>query len=592
MAQDQLMTDADVFGAAPTTVQPAAPVSVQALPNLPGYVSDPSYTPPAGRANNPAWQAPAVALGGPGDLSDADVFGQTTPAAAAANNRPASQSLGFMESLAKPFRNFSDFNDATLGSLPAVGGMFHSNATDQAARAGMGRYFAQREQTERPGAVGQFAGNVIGTAPFVMGLGPVAGGAVSGALDSDAKTPTGVATDAALSALGGKFADMGLNALKSVISPTIRPAVQWALDHGIRLPPSTIMGGPAQAAEKTLSRLTLAGPMVRNSQIRTIEDFGRATIDNALQPAGLSLPKDIPAGHEAVNYAHTELSKAYTGLLPNLTVQRDPQLASELANLRTQTADLDGPFQSRMNKILDRVESGFDPSTGAMPGTVMKDLDVHLGKQTAKASTDGSLFANEYGDLSSALQGSLRDAVERSNPAYADQLTGLNTGWAQLVRIERAALAAKQRGGVFTPNDLITAVGATDQSARDSATSRGQGLLQDWANQAKQVVPNTMPTGGHWLDHLMEAGVALGVGKEAGMPLVAKGAALEALLGSLYSKPLQPAVTAALTKRPGFSVPLANAYEPLRPAIQAAGATQFGQIPYVRDAVNTYLPNR
>lgn len=568
------LSDAEVF-AAPAPGH----VAVGPLPSLPGYVSDPTYTPPQGQTSNPTWQAPQVPLGGAGhEMSDDQVFGGAQPA----DHRPTSQTLGFGEGLTTVggnllhvMRDLPGYGQAT--GLPA----FLQNGVDamQTARdvaalpaslimSHLRNSNTEAEKTTRPGETGRTLGKFVGTVPFGGAI-PVVSGAAQGFLGSDAPTDIGKAEDAGIGAVGGQIGGAVLAGAQRVISPALRPVAQWAAEHGIRATPGALMGGAAQKVENGLTKLAFLGPLVRNSQIRSIEDFNTATLNGALKPAGLAMPEGVSAGHEAIDAAHKTLSGAYNDLLPKLTVVQDAPIEVPAA------ADLSDTYRAKFDKLLKtQVLPKFSTEGGvpAMTGENMKSLDSLLGAQARRFGKAQDPLANEYGDAVSDLRGHLRDMTERSNPEHADQLGAINSGWAQLVRAEKAGTLAAQRGGVFTPSDLISAARSTDSSARSSATARGHALLQDWANTAKGVIPDKMPAGGSWMDHALEGIVTLGVGKEAGMPIVAKAAALEGLLGLAYTKPGQKVVTAALTQRPAWAPRAAELAEKLRPLLVGAGA--------------------
>ena len=527
-----------------------------------------------------AGAAEATAGGQPKELSDADVFGAQAPTASAApvDTRPVSQSLGALEGVTTMFKNGLN---AVSGDLPAMLGLprqpsdlLRINPLTlplKAMVAAKDAYAKEQEKTYRPGVPGKIVGEVIAGAPLgVDELGVLPMAIMQGSLTTEGKDPLSKLRDISLSAAAGKIGEQIAGGLSNVIAPKLKPAVQWALDNGIRLTPGGIAGGLGKSVETAASKGTIAGPMVGGAQMRGLEDFNLATVRKVLEPAGLTLPQGVQPGHEAVSAAHTALSHAYDALVPNLTLNKDAELISAANAARQAAKTLPGAYRSRLTAFADQISARRGVP---LSGDSVQELASSLRQEAADAQRSGDFFTAPYGRALDALHGAVDAALERSNPEFASQLQGLNQGWAQLVRVERAARDAVQDGGVFTPKGLLSAVRATDQSARDNATARGQALMQDWANAGKAVLPDAVPKSGSIWAHLPEIGVALGVGREAHMPGLGMMLGAEGLGGALYTKPAQAALQTVLTKRPAGAQSVADIIDQLRPLLGYSAAT-------------------
>jgi N-acetylmuramoyl-L-alanine amidase len=137
----------------------------------------------------------------------------------------ASQALGFQKGAVKPWDNAAIglewLVDKATGS--AEPGRFSHMLGQPSARDAADSHAAyvtsQRAKGIVPGKVGEFAGNVVGTAPLALLPGGVmTQGAAGGALLSDATDAKGLARDAAIGAATGKLADIGLNKAGSLAS--------------------------------------------------------------------------------------------------------------------------------------------------------------------------------------------------------------------------------------------------------------------------------------------------------------------------------------------------------------------------------------
>lgn len=518
------------------------------------------------------------------ELSDADVFGAAPAPAAGAptDTRPTSQSLGALEGVTTMFKN--GINVAT-GDFPALMGLPRQPSDLlrinplaiplKLMAAGKDAYAKEMEKTYRPGLPGKIAGEVIAGAPLgVDELGILPMSIMQGALTSEATDPLGKLRDIALSAAAGKAGDQVAGALSRVVKPTIKPAVQWALDNGIRLTPGAIAGGVVRGVEGGAAKGTLAGPMVSRAQRQMIDDANLSAVNNALGSGGMELPKGVAPGTAAVDRAHMLFGVAYDRLAPKLTVIRDPTLDQQLAHLTQTSVGLEPALATRFQSFVGKLSAAFD-ADGRMPGPEMRKLDSILGQQIRRFGRSDDPYHQEYADHIGELQDALREATERTNPAFTQQLSGLNSGYAQLVRLDKAAVLAKQNGGVWTPAQLMQAVTAPglDTSGRQTSSARGRALLQDWAQSAKEVLPSAMPNAGDFWSHLPELAVTYGVGHEAGLPAVGKMLLGEGALGAAYTPAAQTVLRAAMTQRPGGAQNVANIIEELRPLLAYGAST-------------------
>lgn len=569
MGQDQLMSDADVFGAPqspppnPLYYDNGRGISVQ-VGGAPASMPSPAAAPA------PQAQAPDL-------MSDADVFGGG-PLAQPTGAKP-NFALGLYQGLMKPLDNAArgaEWGLTKLGvPMEAIDRGLGQPTAQDATDAHAAFVARQAMNGMRPGPWGRFAGEVAGTVPATIGMGPLAAGAATGALLSDAKSLGGLAFDAAAGAAGGKVADYGLNAVKSAVSPTISDAVRTLLGEGVGLTPGQILGGTMHRLEDGATSIPILGDIIKNAQGRSLTDFNRAAINRALSPVGQALPKDLPAGHDAIDFAHRALSDAYDGMLPGLQVHVDPEFHANVADLRKLAQNLTPDYARKFETILqNEVVGRFAPQTGVMTGQTMKEVESTLGQQATRFGKVQDGHAQDYADAVRELQAQLRGLVERSNPQAAKQLQAINGGWANLVRVENAASRQGATGGVFTPSQLQGAVRAGDNSVRKNATARGGALMQDLATAGKEVLPSSVPDSGSPFRHALEAAVALLVGKEANMmPLLIKGGVAGGLVGGAYTRGGQKIVTPLLTARPAAAKATANLLAKLKtPVMQAGGA--------------------
>lgn len=363
-------------------------------------------------------------------------------------------------------------------------------------------------------------------------LGGAAGGASQPVADSSSPFWTEKAKQAGMGAAGGAALGVGGQALGHIFAPTFDKATRTLLDLGVTLTPGQMSGGYGHRVEDAISSVPFLGAMIRSGQKQSVESFNRAAINLALDPIGVKLPKDVSVGRDAVEHAERALSDAYNSLLPKIVFRADQQFVSDLGNLRTLVTELP-PAQAQQfeNIFVNRVQKRLDPN-GVMLGHTFKEVESELATvaRQYRSSSDGA--QRQMGVAVDELRSLLRQNLERANPAHADELGKINSGWARFVRIQEAAARRAQSDGVFTPGDLSAAVKKTDTSVRKGRYAKGGALMQDASDAGSAVLPRTLPDSGT-PERLMWAGV-LGEGFRD----VSAAGALAALgLSSLYTAP-------------------------------------------------------
>lgn len=482
--------------------------------------------------------------------------------------------LGFEQMALKPLDNAASWLEGGLGKLgvpvDAIDKAFGLPSANAVKQAHLDYIRKQAAVGVDPGIAGQIAGGVLGTLPLAaLPGGALAQGAMGGAALSDAKDLKGVATDAAIGAVGGKLGDLALGGVRNVISPQIAAAQRYLLDRGVRLTPGQIAGGGAKRLEDTLTSVPVVGDLVKSARARSVDDFNRAAVNETLAPIGKALPASVDTGHEAVAHATKTLGDAYDGVLSKITnVQPDPAFYQGMGAIGQDVSSGILP-EAQLNqfktiikqRMLDRLDS-------SPTGETMKLVDSDLGQLGQRYSKSSDVAQQQLGDAITSAQGELRSLIERNNPQYAQNLRGINRGWAQLVRVQKAAGSSASTTGVFSPTQFNSAVTG---SASKSQASQGDALMQDLSKAGKEVLPSTVPdsgTAGRSAMMLL-GGAALG-GHAAHISPEAMLAA--AAIAGPYLGMGQSAVRAAMTNRPAAAKAVADYLSHLKGPAVAAGA--------------------
>lgn len=445
-------------------------------------------------------------------------------------------------------------------------------------KQGEDEYQKGREGVTAPD-IGRVTGNILASAPVAAvmpgaaaegllartGAG-LAGGAATGALEpvfdtskDDFWKQKGIQTG--VGAAGGVVAPAVISGAARVISPNASLPTNQArqlMDAGVTPTPGQILGGGANRIEEAAQSVPLVGDAIKSARGRAVQDFNRATIDQALAPIGQKLNPDTPLGREAISEMHDKVGAAYDKLLPKLNVQADQKFVGNMTNLRGMAQGLTPDMADKFDKTLrDTVVRKFGPN-GAMDGQSYKSVESELGKLANSYSTSALASERELGGALKQAQAEMRDLLMRSNPQQADELGKINQAFGNTLRVEGAAGRIGSDQGVFTPAQMLSSVRQLDPSMRKGSFSRGEAPMQDLAEAGKAVLGNKVPDSGTPFRSLAMAAPALG-GLYLANPAAAigTGAAGAAAVGA-YSKPGTSLLASLLASRPSSAPDVAN----------------------------------
>lgn len=482
----------------------------------------------------------------------------------------------------------------TVNDLPVIGpatralGITPSTAQDvnNQIAADEQRYQTSRLVTGQRGIdAARLAGNIAGTAPVVAATLPAAG---AGGL---AAVGTAAGTGAVLGGLqpvtdgdyaSTKLKQMGLgatvnslfsglgNTISRVVSPraSTNPQVQQLLNEGVTPTPGQIMGGTARSVEDKAVSIPIVGDAIRGARRRGIEEFNEAALNRAVAPIG---GRVTATGREGMQQVQNALDDAYNTLLPQMTYRMDAQFGREIGRLQQMAATLPPAQAQQFNNIVQtQVASRLTPQ-GVATGQNFKAIESEIGRLAREYQ--GSAVAGEraLGQALTQLRTSLRENLARANPQQAAELAQINQGYANLVRVEKAAAMQGAEGGVFTPAQLSNAVRSSDSTVRRRGYAAGNALMQDLSDAGRAVLNSTVPNSGT-ADRMMLSAGALGTGLYN--PLI------PASLGAA-SLPYLPGanrlIAALLARRPDLAPQLAQGIQRTLPAAGAVAVPALNQ---------------
>lgn len=397
----------------------------------------------------------------------------------------------------------------------------------------------------------------------------------------------------------GTVAGAALPVATSFVAPKVAPEVKALIDRGIIPTPGQMAGGMLKRTEEKMTSIPILGDMITSAQRRGIEQFNRATYEAVLEPlkvpltgtqavrgrAGLPTVAQTQAiktpdkiGREGIEQLNDILSDEYNKLLPQMQFVPDQQFVADVTKISQNAAFMPKQQADQFQKILtDKIGTRLG-TTGIMDGETLKGLESELGTLAKGYSKDPSFDNRQLGSAISELQDTIRQTLTRSNPAQAAQLQKINAAYARFKRVQMAAANTGTDQGIFMPGQFQQAVKSKDASVDKGKFAKGQALMQDISDPGKHVLGDKYPdsgTAGRLIVNLLMGGAgATGLGIASPQAL-----GLLAALAAPYTKLGGKALTAALTKRPGFAAPLRGLLERISPVQgQISGQTGAGMV--------------
>lgn len=374
----------------------------------------------------------------------------------------------------------------------------------------------------------------------VTGAGKIAG--IEGAAYGFGAGEGGIADRATSAAVGGTLG-AGIGKAADVALPKATEAAKVLLKEGLPLTPGQTVGGMTRRAEERLTSVPVVGDIIRSAEDRVISSFNRATMNKAIAPIGKNVPKNLE-GQEAFAFAKNQIDEAYEDVIPKLKISDVQPLEDAVLGIVAKNEDLPEEMADTLLKKIDKNLIGR-VKDGEIAGQTLKDAESALGEEAINLSRSSDAFQRQMGQALFDVQTALRKTLADQNPD-AKELQKVNKAFAQLVPVQEAALAATVREGRFTPAQLLRGIKKADKSRRKTKVAKGEAPLQEFGQQAQDVISRTVPDSGT-PERAMMALLARDpiTGVLVGLPAAAT-------TGAIYSNPLGRAVGRGIVQAPGL----------------------------------------
>lgn len=441
---------------------------------------------------------------------------------------------------------------------------------DQAAGAATG-------QNVIPLDTGRLVGNIVAGAPLAalgqpeglaarIGVGALEGGALGAAQPSDKqgaaywKEKLDQATTGAVA--GAVAAPVG-SAVARVIKPNTSDDLSALVESGVKPTVGQLTGKAASRLEEGMTSLPIMGDAIKMGQRGAIEDFNRATINQALAPIGQSLGKDTPIGRQAIDEMSQKIQDAYNSTVSKLTASVDSQFASRIANLKALAQNLPGDYADQFNTVLKNEVIGKFSAGGTMSGQTFKDVESTLGQMATDYSHSSVVNERYFGAAVRQLQDEMRQLIVRNNPAVADALQSNNAAYAMMKRIQGASVSSVKNEGVFTPAQLLQSIRAQDPSLGKGSFARGNALMQTYAEAGENILGSKLPDSGTAFREMVQHPIQSFIYGTASPPA-----------WLMYSPLGRKIASVVMASRPQLAAPIAQGVRNVSPMLGNALTTQ------------------
>jgi len=336
------------------------------------------------------------------------------------------------------------------------------------------------------------AGLGMKAAPAMLASDALYGGTF-GASHSD-NPLTGGLEGALIGVGGGKLGRGVAKGVGTLAKGVSNQAVQALNKAGVRMSVGQMLGGTAKSVEDRLAGFPIVGGIINSQRKNGLEDFQRAAFNRAVEPIGGNVGNIAEQG---INQAQGAVSDAYGNALNGVMVQTDPAFKQEMRNVINQTAQrprVGGELVSSMNDIASPM---FGPG-GTLRGTDAQNVFQGLEQLKSGYRRAGDpLYATQIAPSVDAYKGQIEGLLQRQAPGVMDDLLKANAANRNVSVLNDAVIAARNKGGQFTPAQLMNASKANTVafSGKRMAAS-GNGPMFDLARAGNDVLPNQVPDSG------------------------------------------------------------------------------------------------
>ena len=204
-----------------------------------------------------------------------------------------------------------------------------------------------------------------------------------------------------------------------------------------------------------------------------------------------------------------------------------------------------------------------------MSGKNIKTAQTLLRRDIQRLTKEGTDLSLQKADALIDIRSVFSNQLQKANPKQAPILNNIDKSYGKFEIVRNASLRKKVSED-FTPGDLLQASAKSDTTKRQSKFSSGDARMQNFAQNAQNIIGNTVPnsgTAGRMEANRMLTGGGMGLGATQVDPLTA---------GLTIASPLMYS---------GLGVPIT------RSLVSGAGRAMQGAVPVTSQMLAQQLMN-
>ncbi len=269
---------------------------------------------------------------------------------------------------------------------------------------------------------------------------------------------------------------------KGAVSPEIRELA----NQGVTMTPGQRGNRMLNAMEQKLTSIPLAGDTVKGARGKSIEQWNRARLNDALKDAsGKPLPENR-TGRDALFHVEQEMKRRYGEVLGKMQGTLDTSLQTSLDALKQATP---GAAEILDEQVIAKFKNG------KVDGEGIKEIQDTL-RTEANDHRRGNYQDRKIARSLDKARSEVSSMLKRENPHLAPELEAVDRGYAKFDTAALASRYGKKTGGIYTPAQALRAIERKDPSKGKRRFATGKAAGQPEAEMAERVLGNTVPDSG------------------------------------------------------------------------------------------------
>jgi len=336
------------------------------------------------------------------------------------------------------------------------------------------------------------------------------------------------AKNAGISAAIGAVANPAIQAVAPRITQSAKELLKpnkLGIPQGVPLTPGQAVGdsgligkGLKTLEEKVSGNVFLIGDAVESALQRSRIGFNRAAVGEALKDINVKVPKNLD-GRRLIAFGQNVFKSQYAKTLGKMKLTDEAAMNSEISKLTNDLAD------EIKKDITDRASRYITKrfANGQMSGKNIKTAQTLLRRDIQRLTREGTDLSLQKADALIDIRSVFSNQLQKANPKQAPILNNIDKSYGKFEIVRNASLQKKVSED-FTPGDLLQASAKSDVSKRKSSFSAGEARMQNFAQNAQNIIGNTVPnsgTAGRMEANRMLTGGGMGLGATQVDPLTA-----------------------------------------------------------------------